>query len=177
MVRTIHPRASKKLSASPAKPSRSGERTLALAERDPSAAVTQPTAPPTRRRLKGLSVLVVEDDADARDIFRKMLRLEGAAVLGAPNGIAALELCASNARVDVILCDLLMPWLDGHGFLRRLRAEPKRANVPVIAVTALAHDRDYLRTFESGFVRHLTKPVEFETLIETVLRVTREGRT
>ena len=53
---------------------------------------------------------MVEDDADARDIFRKMLRLEGAVVLAAPNGIAALERCACDARVDVILCDLLMPW-------------------------------------------------------------------
>ena len=44
----------------------------------------------------------------------------------------------------------------------------------MIAVTALSGDRDYLRTFESGFARHLTKPVDFETLIETVLRVTRE---
>jgi CheY-like chemotaxis protein len=157
--------------------SRSGERPLALAERDPSVVVSRPAASPATRRLKGLTILVIEDDADARDIFRKMLRLEGAAVLGAPNGIAALELCSSDARVDVILCDLLMPWLDGHGFLRRLRTDCKRINVPVIAVTALDHDRDYLRTFESGFVRHLTKPVEFETLIDTVVKVSRQAQT
>jgi two-component system CheB/CheR fusion protein len=122
--------------------------------------------------LKGLTVLVVEDDSDARYIFRKMLTLEGALVLEAPEGVAALALCRSDARIDVILCDLLMPWLDGFGFMRALRLMRRRRHVPVIAVTALSQDRDFLRTFNTGFARHLTKPIDIETLTQTILTVT-----
>ena len=123
-------------------------------------------------QLKGLTVLVIEDDSDARYIFRKMLKLEGALVLEAAEGVAGLELCNSDARIDVILCDLLMPWLDGYGFLRGLRSLRKRRHVPVIAVSALSQDRDYLRTYNTGFARHLTKPVDFDVLTRTVLSVT-----
>jgi two-component system, chemotaxis family, CheB/CheR fusion protein len=122
-------------------------------------------------QLKGLTVLVIEDDSDARYIFRKMLKLEGALVLEAAEGVAALELCSSDARIDVILCDLLMPWLDGYGFLRGLRSLRKRRHVPVIAVSALSQDRDYLRTYNTGFARHLTKPVDFDVLTRTILSV------
>jgi CheY-like chemotaxis protein len=131
---------------------------------------TAPSA--TSGQLSGFTVLVVEDDPDARYIFRRMLTLEGALVLEAPEGVAALALCRSNARIDVILCDLLMPWLDGFGFVRALRALRKRRHVPVIAVTALSQDRDYLRTFDTGFSRHLTKPIDIETLTHTILSVT-----
>jgi two-component system, chemotaxis family, CheB/CheR fusion protein len=127
----------------------------------------------TAGQLRGLTVLVVEDDPDARYIFQRMLTLEGALVLEAAEGIAALALCRSNAKINVILCDLLMPSLDGFGFVRGLRALRKRRHVPVIAVTALSQDRDYLRTFDTGFSRHLTKPIDIETLRHTILSVTR----
>ncbi len=126
----------------------------------------------TAGQLRGLTVLVVEDDPDARYIFQRMLTLEGALVLEASEGVAALALCRSNAKIDVILCDLLMPSLDGFGFVRGLRALRKRRHVPVIAVTALSQDRDYLRTFDTGFSRHLTKPIDIETLTHTILSVT-----
>ena len=127
-------------------------------------------------RLTGLTVLVVEDDADARYIFRHMLKLEGALVLEASEGGAALELCCSDARIDVILCDLLMPYLDGYGFIRGLRSLRRRKHIPVVAVTALTQDRDLLRTFNTGFARHLTKPVDSETLIQTILAVVSKTR-
>jgi CheY-like chemotaxis protein len=81
-----------------------------------------PARAATAGQLRGLTMLVVEDDSDARYIFRRMLTLEGALVLEAPEGVAALALCRSNARIDVILCHLLMPSLDGFGFVRGLCA-------------------------------------------------------
>ena len=104
-----------------------------------------PARAATAGQLRGLTMLVVEDDSDARYIFRRMLTLEGALVLEAPEGVAALALCRSNARIDVILSDLLMPSLDGFGFVRG---------------------------FDTGFSRHLTKPIDIETLMPTILSVT-----
>ena len=95
-----------------------------------------PARAATAGQLRGLTMLVVEDDSDARYIFRRMLTLEGALVLEAPEGVAALALCRSNARIDVILCDLLMPSLDGFGFVRagllRASRHDQDADAPTI---------------------------------------------
>ncbi len=121
-------------------------------------------------RLDGLAVLVVEDNADAREITRRMLEAEGARVVLAGDGCQGLYLL-EEAAPDVILCDLRMPNVDGIEFTRRLRANSRRAHLPVIAVTALDEYPDYLRTWEVGFDAHVVKPVDYDLLAVTILRV------
>ncbi len=102
------------------------------------------------------TVLVVDDDADIRHALRLLLEDAGARVVSAANGLEALALLAIEAP-DVILCDLRMPVLDGLGFIRRLRRNPRRAHTPVIAISALP-TFDQERAHEAGFDGYLAKP-------------------
>jgi CheY-like chemotaxis protein len=91
----------------------------------------------------------VDDDVDARLITQQILEPLGARVLVASDGPEALRL-VDRVIPDVILCDLLMPDMDGFEVARRLRRDPRTARLPIIAVTALDRDPDYYRTWEAG---------------------------
>ncbi|KMO40813.1 histidine kinase [Methylobacterium variabile] len=91
-------------------------------------------------------ILVVDDDADARERMTALLTREGWRVASAENGLAGLEAVAAR-RPGLILLDLMMPELDGFGFLRRLRARPEWRDIPVVVLTAkdiTAEDRRQL---------------------------------
>jgi CheY-like chemotaxis protein len=104
-----------------------------------------------------------------------MLEQYGAKVVTAASAVEALHLLP---QVDphAIVADLRMPGMDGFDFLRRLQTDPRRARIPVVAVTALGTDADYLKTLTHGFQAHLTKPVEDTVLASVVLRVIRDRR-
>jgi CheY-like chemotaxis protein len=124
---------------------------------------------PFPRPLAGITILLAEDDAEARRIGRAMLRELGAEIVLARDGLEALQLLGA-ASPDVALVDLLMPRLDGFGLVERLRADPRWQRLPVIAVTGLGAQADYLRTWDLDFAAHLTKPVDYGVLASTVLR-------
>ncbi len=114
--------------------------------------------PATPRR-----VLVVEDDADSRELLAATLRRIGCEVVTAEDGQAALQACARQA-FDLVFSDIRMPRMDGSEMLRRLRSNPATARVPVLAVTAssLAHERrDYLA---QGFCDFIGKPYLLEQI-------------
>jgi hypothetical protein len=130
------------------------------------------------KRAKRLLVLVIDDRAETREVMRQMLEALGARVILARNGQHALETLAS-ARPDLILCDLVMPGMDGFEFVRRLRADPRRRHLRVVALTGLGEDHDYLRTLEAGFDGHLIKPADYTVLarfLEPFLARAREPR-
>src|SRR5262249_35043056 len=114
-------------------------------------------------RLDGVTILLAEDDPDARRIICVMLRQHGAEMIVARDGLEALQLL-ETAQPDIALLDLLMPGLDGFRLAERLRADPRWRRLPVIAVSALGTHEDYLRTWELDFAAHLTKPVDFAVL-------------
>jgi len=129
-------------------------------------------------RLDGVRILLVEDSADTGDATRVLLEGLGARVTLANNGLDALELVGAE-EPDVILCDLRMPGLDGFDFLRRLRTDPRRLPIPVIAVSGFARSVDYQRTREAGFDDHVSKPFDVATLLTSLrhaLRPARRGR-
>jgi len=113
-------------------------------------------------------VLIVEDDADLRDMMATLLDLEGFETVAAPNGAAALELL--DPRLDAIVLDLMMPVMDGWEFRRRQLSHPRVADIPVIVVSAVHVQR------EGGTVAcaaHLSKPIDFDRLIRTLASVCR----
>jgi CheY-like chemotaxis protein len=119
---------------------------------------------------RGVAVLIIEDHDDSRHALRQFVESLGAIVIEARDGREALERLAL-ARPDVILCDLLLPGLDGFGFCQRLRRDPRYERIPLIAVTALSHDLDDLKTLETGFDAHLPKPIDYDDLAAVMSRV------
>ena len=117
--------------------------------------------------LAGLRLLVVDDTADALESFAALLQLEGAhvtAVTSAGYALAALD----SASFDLILSDVAMPGMDGYEFVTRVRAEPRTAALPAIALTGFGRSQDVQRALEAGFDAHLTKPIVLDQLIATL---------
>jgi CheY-like chemotaxis protein len=115
--------------------------------------------------LKGISILVIDDDADSRDLLDVMLRACGATVrvvASARDGVVACD----QAKPDIIVSDIAMPGHDGYTFLRALRTRSACASVPAIAVTGYAHHRE--RALAAGFDDVMIKPVDHEALCELV---------
>jgi CheY-like chemotaxis protein len=83
------------------------------------------------------TILVVEDDADAREALSELLTISGYPVASAENGLAALDQIRNWEAVPaLILLDLLMPVMDGHAFLHEARKDRRMENVPIIVITA-----------------------------------------
>lgn len=135
---------------------------------------SHPGPVPGLPNLTGFAILVVEDHADSRELLRQVLEPLGARVVLAANGYDALAVLRNEPRPpDVILCDLLMPAMDGLSLVRRLQQEPEWRSIPVVAVTALGQLADYIMTWTHGFQAHLTKPVDPILLADVVRRFAR----
>ena len=119
--------------------------------------------------LHGVRVLVVEDEADTRDILDVLLRESGAEVVTVADARAALE--ALRARPpDVLVSDIGMPEVDGYELIREIRrlAPDAGGRTPAIALTAFAQGADHREALRAGYDRHLAKPVDAVTLTRTV---------
>ncbi len=114
-------------------------------------------------------VLIVEDDRDNLSVATQLLEFYGAEVRSAENGQQGLELLAEY-RPTLVLLDLSMPSMDGWQMLKRLRADPAMAHLPVIAVTAHAMDGDKQRVLEAGFNGYISKPFRITTFMEEIKR-------
>jgi CheY-like chemotaxis protein len=144
-------------------------------------AVTGAGAPPPATAAKPLfagaarprRVLVVEDNADARESLGLLLRLSGHEVetsVDAPDGLAKL----ASFRPDVMLIDVGLPGMNGYDLARRVRARPEARDVGLIALTGYGQEEDRRQAFAAGFDVHLTKPVDPERL-ERILARGAEG--
>lgn len=127
------------------------------------------TGAKTVNRLKGVTVLVVDDETDAREVAMEVLQKAGASVIAAGNAIEGLD-ALKRHRPDVLLSDIGMPRHDGFEFISWVRrlAKDEGGAVPAAAVTAYAANEDRERALKSGFQVHVAKPVEVERWIETV---------
>ena len=124
------------------------------------------------RDLSKVRVLVVDDEADARDLIKRILSDCHAEVRTAASAEQALAAIGEQLP-DVLVSDLGMPDVDGFELLARVRAlGPEHGgNVPAVALTAFARSEDRLRALEAGFRAHISKPVEPSELIATVARM------
>jgi PAS domain S-box-containing protein len=135
-----------------------------------SGAAPSPHTPEmTLRDLTGVSVLVVDDDRDARELIARILTDCHAHVALAANASDALEQFQAGPP-DLLISDLGMPEVDGFELLGRVRAlgRERGGRVPAIALTAFARSEDRLRALEAGFSAHISKPVEPSELIAAV---------
>ena len=132
-----------------------------------------PSSPSSRLPgiLRGIRVLVVDDDEDTVELFAAALTACGAEAVIATSASEALGLVTLRSP-DVVVSDIAMPGADGYWLVReihRLTDEHLRA-IPVIAVTAFDQDHAHAQSLAAGFVDHLAKPVEPEVLCRAVAR-------
>ena len=109
-------------------------------------------------------ILVVDDDPSVRDLVRAVLEVEGHDVELAADGYAALRAVAAG-RPDGVVLDVMMPGMDGHEVLARLRATTGGLELPVVMLTAAADDANAWRGWTGGVDYFLGKPFEAEQLL------------
>jgi PAS domain S-box-containing protein len=134
----------------------------------PSSAPAGPGRADTRS-LEGITVLVVDDDADSRDVVAVFLETARASVLTAASAAEALTVL-QNEAVDVLVADIAMPGEDGYSLIQKVRAlaSPAKAMIPAAALTSFTGKEDERRALQAGFQLHLGKPIESSTLVEAV---------
>jgi PAS domain S-box-containing protein len=142
---------------------------------DPARISGQPVdvAPsPAIGALSGLCVLVVDDDADARELVRELLVDAGAFVDTATDAISALA-AIRRLHPHVLVSDIAMPGEDGYSLAERVRALPadEGGHIPSVALTAYTRAEDRAKALAAGFTTHIGKPVDPEHLIATVASV------
>jgi two-component system CheB/CheR fusion protein len=130
-----------------------------------------PVAPSAAHVPPGITVVVVEDNADSRDMLCSMLRLEGAVCHSAADGQEALALI-DKVSPEIVILDVGLPKMDGLEVARHIRANPRHAGVRLIALTGYGLASDRQATAEAGFDQHLVKPVHPADLFQ-VLRSAR----
>ncbi len=148
--------------------------TIPLLEARPGAPFAR--QPPVERanldpaRLRGLRILVTDDDRATCDAISDVLEQMGAEVRVARSAAGATKELA-EFRPELLICDVALPGENGYAFVRRLRAlgAGHSWNIPALAFTALAHDQDRKEALAAGFQLHLTKPVDIDRLTEAVV--------
>lgn len=124
-------------------------------------------------RLRGIKILVVDDDANVLDALRLLLARAGATIACASSAAAAFTALELEPP-DVLLSDISMPGGDGYSLVRRMRRTS--LDVPAIALTAHAAVGDRDHALSSGFDLHVAKPVDLERLVTSILHVLDRGR-
>jgi signal transduction histidine kinase/CheY-like chemotaxis protein/HPt (histidine-containing phosphotransfer) domain-containing protein len=135
-----------------------------LAEQAPAVVSAAPTA-----NLRGARILLAEDNPINQQVAVELLQGAGAAVEVAANGQEALAMVQAKAY-DVVLMDLQMPVMDGLQSARAIRAMPRFAQLPIVAMTASVMSGDRDRCLEAGMNDHISKPVSIDQLMGTLAR-------
>jgi CheY-like chemotaxis protein len=141
---------------------------VAALSRDDAAATIGATA-----ILRGVRALVVDDDADTRQLIRTVLEQQGAEVVEAASGEDALAL-ARQAGFDLLLADIAMPGMDGYELIAEIRNA--RPSIAAVAVSAYARPDDHERALAAGYAGVETKPIDIVRLVGTAAACVSESR-
>ncbi|WP_338504007.1 response regulator [Sphingomonas kaistensis] len=120
--------------------------------------------------MSNARILVCDDDELLVELLQFRLSAKGFEVLAAEHGQAAMTI-ATDAKIDAVVLDAMMPQLDGYEVLRRLREMPATSTVPVIMLTARKGERDIVEALRLGASDYLAKPFMPEELIARLLRL------
>jgi DNA-binding response OmpR family regulator len=113
------------------------------------------------------TVLIIDDNKEIRENVTELLELSNYKVYGAPDGKTGLEM-ALKINPDIILCDIMMPQLDGYGVLRGLSNNPKTTHVPFIYITAKTEKPDLRKGMDLGADDYLIKPFSGDDLLSMI---------
>ena len=139
---------------------------------DPDAKKREEQKAATERSIKGLKILLAEDNALNMEIAEFMLQNEGVCVCKAWNGQQAAEIFENSRpyEFDAILMDIMMPVMNGYEATERIRSLDRADAkvVPIIAMTANAFTEDRIRAKEAGMDEHIAKPIDVELLVKVI---------
>jgi CheY-like chemotaxis protein len=129
----------------------------------------EPDEKPWRAEISGIRILIVDDEADALSLMRRLLE-DGRAKVYTANSANEGLLVIEKERPDILISDIGMPGLDGYDLVKELRRKPvdKGGATPAIAVTAYARSEDRTRAILAGFQHHVTKPVSPAELLAII---------
>jgi PAS domain S-box-containing protein len=122
--------------------------------------------------LNGLQALLVDDDRDSREFIAFLLEQYGAQVTEAESAHEALS-TLGQAKFDLLISDIGMPDMDGYTLIRQIRKQPsdRGGEIPAIALTAYAGEIDQQLALAAGFQQHISKPIELDVLMQTILTI------
>jgi len=160
-------------------PGAAGERELAIPHSAAAESAPGDGKDDGARDLTGIRVLVVEDEVDTRDALTVMLSEAGASVTAVGTAGEALARLV-DAKPDVLVCDIGLPYEDGYSLIRTVRThENGGPSIPAVALTAYAQESDRQRALAAGYQFHLAKPVQpaklLRLLAETAARMPADG--
>lgn len=116
---------------------------------------------------KNNTVLVIEDDKGITDVMRTIFLMHGINTIFAENGFSGLQILASN-DIDLIICDFMLPDINGDKILSEVKANPLTSNIPFIFLSAFADTDDINKGLELGADLYITKPFSAPHLISVV---------
>jgi len=121
----------------------------------------------TDQKSTALTVMVIEDHPDQRDLLAIVLQREGYKVITAANGIEALEKLSAE-KVQIALSDIMMPKMDGFELIKRIRGNPALKSIYLILITARIQEGDRVRGLDLGADDYITKPFSFSELLARI---------
>jgi PAS domain S-box-containing protein len=127
-------------------------------------------SPPLPSLLSGIRILLVDDEADARDLISFILERSGAEVFTVRSAFEALEVFRQT-KVDMLVSDIGMPDMDGYMLMQQIRAMPEGEGIMAIAVTAYAGEVNQQQVLAAGFQRHVAKPIEPAELVHAIAQL------
>jgi CheY-like chemotaxis protein len=125
-----------------------------------------PAPAPDELRLDDVSILVVDDQPDSREVLARLLEQRGARVRQCDSASSALRILDTEPPVQLLIADIAMPEIDGYELIRRIRASG--SELPAIAVTAIVRPSDRERALAEGYAAYCPKPVEGAALAQVV---------
>lgn len=144
---------------------------LPMMQSVPSNSLSSTSSPPASGNspLSGIRALVVDDDPDTRTYLGFLLETNGAIVTVVDSALHAIS-AIEQSPPDILLSDIGMPEMDGYALIQTIRAS-KHRTIPAIALTAYARDHDRQQALESGFQKHIAKPIDPDAVISIVLEL------
>lgn len=118
--------------------------------------------------MAGNKILIVDDERDILQALSMRLEAAGYEVMTAENGYKATSVISTESP-DLIICDIAMPGMDGHEVARKIRGSPATADIPIIFLTARTELEEMKIAFEQKVDRYITKPVDPELLLMSIM--------
>lgn len=117
-----------------------------------------------------MKILVVDDDKTTRKMVSLILKSKGYEVVTAENGMDGLQKLGLE-RINLILTDMNMPYMDGIEFTKQVRANPDTSQIPIVMLTTEADDEEKRKAYEAGVDDYLVKPATAEQIVESMRRI------